>query len=185
MAASDTEIVVGDPGEPAEDSPALASSRSVERVVYVALVALALLLGYDNWKSGMGWASDGPQRGYLPFYLSLILGGAALWGLGTTFIARDNASARNLDRAFVTRAQLRRVLQVFVPTLLFVAATQWLGIYVASLLLVAGFMRFIGRIAWWKCIVTSIVFAGVMFMVFDVAFDVIMPKGPLERALGR
>ncbi len=184
MSPSDSEIVVEDPGEPAEDSPALATNRSVERVAYVALVALALLLGYDNWKSGMGWASDGPQRGYLPFYLSLILGGAALWGLAGTFVARRPAAARSLDRTFITRAQLRRVLQVFLPTLLFVAATQWLGIYVASLLLVALFMRFIGRIAWWKCLVTSLVFAGVMFVVFDVAFDVIMPKGPIEALLG-
>jgi len=183
MATSDSEIVVEDPGEPTEDSPALTSNRSVERVTYVVLLALAVLLGYDNWKSGMGWASDGPQRGYLPFYLSLILGGAALWGLGTTFLLRGNAG-RGLDRTFVTRAQLRRVLQVFVPTLLFVAATQWLGIYVSSLLLVAGFMRYIGRIAWWKCIVTSVAFAGVMFLVFDVAFDVIMPKGPIEALLG-
>lgn len=183
MATSDSEIVVVDPGEPAEDSPALAGKRSAERVSYVVLLALAVLLGYDNWKSGMGWASDGPQRGYLPFYLSLILGGAALWGLGTTFLLRGS-TGHGLDGTFVTRAQMRRVMQVFVPTLLFVAAMQWLGLYVSSLLLVGGFMRFIGRIAWWKCIVTSVVFSGAMFVVFDVAFDVIMPKGPIEALLG-
>jgi hypothetical protein len=54
---------------------------------------------------------------------------------------------------------LRRVMQVFVPTLLFCVFTQWLGIYVASFLLVAGFMRFIGRIAWWKSLLTSFLFA--------------------------
>ena len=71
------------------------------------------------------------------------------------------------------------------PTLLFCLAMQWLGLYVASLLLVALFMRFIGRIAWWKCIVTAVLFAGVMFATFDVAFDVIMPKGPLEAMFGK
>jgi len=41
---------------------------------------------------------------------------------------------------------------------------QWLGLYVASFLLVAGFMRFIGRIAWWKSLLTSVLFALIMFV---------------------
>jgi len=177
---SDNEIVVEDPDAPEDNSPAVTSNRTVEIVVYVLLLALAAILGYDNYKSGMGWASDGPQSGYLPFHLCLILAGASLWGLGTTFVKRAS-----MTRTFVTRDQLRRVLQVFVPTALFCVLMQWLGLYVASLLLIAGFMRFIGRIAWWKCIVTSVVFAAAMFVTFDVAFDVIMPKGPIEAMFGK
>ncbi len=180
MSPSDTEIVVDDPSEPEDDSPAVTSARTVEIVVYLMLLALALVLGYDNWRTGMGWAKDGPQSGYLPFYLCVILAAASLWGLGTTMVDRAGK-----NKAFVTRSQLRRVLQVFVPTLVFCVLMQWLGLYVASFLLVAGFMRFIGRIAWWKSLITSLIFVGVMFGVFDVAFDVIMPKGPLEALFGR
>jgi len=85
---------------------------------------------------------------------------------------------------FVTRAQLRRVMAVFVPTLLFCLATQFLGMYVASFLLIAGFMRLVGKIALWKSLLTAFVFTAVMFVTFDIAFDVIMPKGPLEAAFG-
>jgi putative tricarboxylic transport membrane protein len=46
-------------------------------------------------------------------------------------------------------------------------------------------MRFVGRIALWKSLVTALVFVAAMFWIFDVAFNVIMPKGPLEAALGR
>ena len=94
-------------------------------------------------------------------------------------------AGRQVDDVFVTRGQLLRVVAVFVPTLLFVLCTQYLGIYVASLLLTAGFMRIVRKIAWWKSLLTAIIFAALMFVVFDVAFDVIMPKGPLERALRR
>jgi len=45
-------------------------------------------------------------------------------------------------------------------------------------------MRWVGGIAWWKSLLTSFLFAAVMFITFDVAFDVIMPKGPLEALLG-
>ena len=80
---------------------------------------------------------------------------------------------------------MRRVAAVFVPTLLFVLGVQYLGLYVASFVLTAGFMRYVGKIAWWKSLLTAFLFTALMFVVFDVAFDVIMPKGPLERALGR
>ena len=86
---------------------------------------------------------------------------------------------------FVTRAQLRRVMLVFLPTAAFCLAMQYLGLYVASFLLIAGFMRFVGKIAWWKSLLTAFLFTAIMFATFDIAFDVIMPKGPLEAAFGR
>jgi putative tricarboxylic transport membrane protein len=76
------------------------------------------------------------------------------------------------------------VMQVFVPTFLFCLFTQWLGIYIASFLLIAGFMWMVGRIALLKSLLTSFVFSMAMFITFDIAFDVIMPKGPLEALFG-
>jgi len=179
MANTDIEIVVEDPTAPEADSPAVVGAHSVEIVVCLLLLALALGLGYDNWRTGIAWDSTGPEPGYFPFYLSVILGGASLYGLVVTLLKRRGAS-----ETFVTRAQLRRVLAVFVPTLLFCLATQFLGLYVASFLLIAGFMRLVGKIALWKSLLTALLFTGVMFVTFDIAFDVIMPKGPLEAAFG-
>ena len=177
--SSDQEIIVEDPDAPVEESPAIAGVRTVETVVYLLLTALALLLAFDNWRTGMGWASDGPQAGYFPFYLSVILAAACVYGLASIFVSRLDES-----KVFVTRDQLRRVMQVFVPTFLFCLFTQWLGIYVASFLLIAGFMWMVGRIALWKSLLTSFVFSMAMFITFDIAFDVIMPKGPLEALFG-
>lgn len=180
MSHSDLEIVVDDPTAPEANSPAVADTNTVELVVMLLLLALAAVLGFDNWRTGASWDSTGPQAGYFPFYLSVILGGAALYGIGAAMVKRGRGA-----EVFVTRAQFRRVLQVFVPTLLFCVAMQWLGLYVASFLLVSSFMAVIGKIAWWKSLLTAFVFVALMFVVFDVAFDVIMPKGPLEAAFGR
>ncbi len=103
----------------------------------------------------------------------------ALYGLVTAFLSRKEAS-----ETFVSQAQLRRVMAVFVPTLLFCLVTQFLGLYVASFLLIASFMRMVGKIALWKSLLTAFVFTAAMFVTFDIAFDVIMPKGPLEAAFG-
>jgi hypothetical protein len=179
MSNLDLEIVVEDPTAPEVDSPAITDTRSVEIVVSLLLLALAVTLSYDNWRTGIAWDSTGPQAGYFPFYLSVILGSASLFGLVTALLARKEAS-----ETFVTRAQLRRVMLVFVPTALFCLATQYLGLYVASFLLITGFMRMVGKIALWKSLLTAFIFTAIMFVTFDMAFDVIMPKGPLEAAFG-
>jgi putative tricarboxylic transport membrane protein len=179
MSNTEIEIVVDDPTAPEADSPAVTNTRVVDVVVSLLLVVLALTLGYDNWRTGIAWDSTGPEAGYFPFYLSVILAGAGLYGVGSAFLARKQAS-----ETFVTRAQLRRVMAVFVPTLLFCFATQFLGLYVASFLLIAAFMRMVGKIAIWKSLLTAFLFTAIMFVTFDIAFDVIMPKGPLEAAFG-
>src|SRR6201996_8668608 len=179
MSDTDLEIIVDDPTAPEPDSPAVTTSRTADIVVSLLLLGLALLLGWDNWRTGIGWDSTGPQAGYFPFYLSVILGAASLYGLVAVLL-----TAKETAEIFVTRAQLRRVMAVFVPTLLFCLATQFLGMYVASFLLIAGFMRLIGKIALWKSLLTAFVFTALMFVTFDIAFDVIMPKGPLEAAFG-
>ncbi len=180
MNNSDIEIVVDDPTAPDENSPAVTNVRTVELATMALLFALAALLGWDNWRTGASWDSTGPQAGYFPFYLSIILAGAALFGFVSVFLKTNEGI-----ETFVTRAQLRRVMQVFVPTLLFCLAMQWLGLYVASFLLIAGFMISVGKIAWWKSLLTAFIFVAIMFVTFDIAFDVIMPKGPLEAAFGR
>jgi putative tricarboxylic transport membrane protein len=180
MSNPDLEIVVEDPTAPEADSPAVVSTGAVDVIVSLLLLALAATLGFDNWRTGMAWDSTGPQAGYFPFYLSVILAGASLYGLVNAYLSRAEAA-----ETFVTRAQLRRVMLVFVPTLLFCLGVQYLGIYVASFLLIATFMAAVGKIALWKSLLTAFVFTAIMFVTFDVAFDVIMPKGPLEAALGR
>ena len=184
MSNTEIEIVVDDPTAPEPDSPAVASTGAVEIVVSLLLLALALTLGWDNWRTGAAWDSTGPQAGYFPFYLSVILGAASLYGIVVALLSRQQAAETQASETFVTRAQLRRVMAVFVPTLLFCLVTQFLGLYVASFLLIASFMRTVGKIALWKSLLAAFVFTAAMFVTFDVAFDVIMPKGPLEAAFG-
>src|SRR6202012_184771 len=179
MSDTELEIVVDDPTAPEDDSPAVTNNRTVEIVVSLLLLAFAVLLGYDNWRTGIGWDETGPEPGYFPFYLAVILAAASLYGLLAALFSATAAS-----ETFVTRAQLRRVLAVLVPTFLFCLATQYLGLYVASFLLLAGFMSWVGKIALWKSLLTAFVFSALMFVTFDIAFDVIMPKGPLEAAFG-
>src|SRR6516225_11746157 len=96
--SSETEIVVEDPDAPTEASPAVAATRPIEILVYVRLAGLAALLAFDNWRTGMGWEAEGPQAGYFPFYLSIILAAASIYGLVSIFL-----SGLDDGKVFVTR----------------------------------------------------------------------------------
>ncbi len=161
------------------DARPVVATRSVDIAVSLLLLALACLLGWDSWRIGMSWADDGPQAGYFPFYLSVLMGAASIYGLVRALVARAAA-----DGAFVLRDQFGRVLQVFVPTFLFCIVTQFLGLYLASFVLIAGFMWWIGDIRVWVSLLVSFLFTAAMFVTFEIAFDVIMPKGPLEAFFG-
>jgi putative tricarboxylic transport membrane protein len=176
---SPDQVLGAQPQDEEDTSPAVVGRRPVETATLAIILAFAVLMAWDNWRTGIRWESTGPQAGYFPFYVSLIMAGACIWGIAIEFVKR-----RAPDEPFVRVNQFRRVMQVFIPTLLYVPATQWLGLYVASFILIAGFMIWVGKLKPWISLVTGFVFTVAMFVTFEIAFDVIMPKGPLERLLG-
>lgn len=180
MSNSDIEIEVTDPTAPAEDSPPLAKTLTVDIWAMIALGAFSLVMAWDNYKTGMGWSEDGPQPGYFPFYLSVILVLASIYGIIKS-LAEKRAGK---DDVFVTRDQFKRVLLVLLPTVAFCVGMQWLGLYVSAFLLTAGFMIFIGKLPVWKSVLTALIFSVAMFYIFEIKFDVIMPKGPFEALFG-
>jgi putative tricarboxylic transport membrane protein len=175
---SPDELTGGEPEAEEDNSPPVVGHRTVEVVTLALILAFAGVMAWDNWRTGAGWESTGPQAGYFPFYVAVILAAACIYGIVREILAVKPAGP------FVTRNQLGRVMQVLGPAVAFVLVTQWLGLYVASFVLIAGFMKVVGKIRTWIAVVTAFAFTAAMFVTFEIAFDVIMPKGPLERLLG-
>jgi len=149
----------------------------------IGVAALFLLAGaivvYDSVRLGVKWAEEGPEAGYFPFYIGLILCISAFINLGTALVARGDSGT-----AFVEVGQLKLVLAVLVPTSAYVALIGWLGIYVASILFIGFFMRWLGKYSWWKLAAVSIGNSVFFFVIFEVWFRIPLPKGPLEAMLG-
>ena len=155
------------------------SLRIADLAVSFLLLATGLVLAWENWRIGARWSAEGPQTGFFPFYLSLILIAASLWGL--LMAAR---AGKGDGQSFVDQDQLKRVMQVLIPTIIYVVALKYCGIYVSSALLVFGFMKFLGDSSWWASILTGVIFSGVIFWLFEIQFKVVLPKGPIEAYLG-
>ena len=154
------------------------SRRSVEWAVAFILFALAALVIWDNQRIGAGWdESTGPQAGYFPLRIGIAVAIAALCAAWQAFRHKG-------DELFATWSQLKSVSQVLVPLTIYIALIGTLGIYVASALFIAAFMRFAGGYEWWKSIALGVLTNVIVFVVFEIQFKVPLPKGPLEAWLG-
>ena len=162
----------------ADRSEHTVSTRIMELIVSGLFMAASTLVMYDNWRIGARWAEDGPQAGYFPFRVGAIMFIASAVTFGVNFLARSSSPN------FVDRSQMRQVLQVLVPTIVYVVLIGPLGIYVASAIFIAFFMRYLGKYGWAKIAAVSVGTMVVFFLMFEVWFKVPLPKGPLEAAFG-
>ena len=165
--------------EPQQDDRPAVSHWTMEAVVALALFALGALVMFDSARIGARWADDGPQAGYFPFYVGLILCAASAVTLFTDL-------RRSLARghSFVSIGQLRLILRLLVPFAVFVVAVKPLGIYVASAVFIAYFMLRVGDFARWLTVAVPVGTVVLLFMMFERWFKVPLPKGPLESLLG-
>jgi hypothetical protein len=76
------------------------------------------------------------------------------------------------------------VVSVVIPTTIYVFAVPWTGIYLSSLILIAVFMRWLGRYGIAMCATVSIGVTVATFLMFEKWFLVPLPKGPIEDWLG-
>ncbi len=155
------------------------TTKTMEIVVAAVILLLGLVVIYDSHRVGAGWGDDGPQAGYFPFYVGIILCVASAWTLLRAMFA-DKADAS----IFVTYKKLRLVMSVLLPSAIYVAAIYFIGIYVASAIFIGAFMYWHGRFAWLKIILISVIVPVSMFLMFEVWFLVPLPKGPLETLIG-
>lgn len=152
--------------------------RSVEIGVAAVMAVFALVVIIGSLQAGIGWGAEGPQAGFVPFYVGVLLLASSLVNLAAGVMHHFD------QRLFAQWDQLGQVLSVLVPTVIYVALVPWIGIYVASALLIALFMRWLGGYGWALVAAISLGMPLACFFVFERWFLVPLPKGPLEAFLG-
>ena len=159
------------------DERTAATVKTVECIVALIIFAGGALVIWDSLRLGHRWASDGPQAGYFPFYIGVLLCVASAFNF---FLALRDPHVRN----FLSRGQAKLVLLVLIPLTIYVGLIEVLGIYVASTIYIAVFMMWLGKYKWFKTAIVSIGVSAAFFLMFEVWFKVPLIKGPLESLLG-
>ncbi|MBO9355435.1 tripartite tricarboxylate transporter TctB family protein [Bordetella petrii] len=163
-------------GGPSKDG---LSHSAVDAITAVVFFAVGVVMMVDNYRIGVAWATDGPESGYFPYHIGMIICIAS----AAVFLKAVFGKHRNRE-VFVSWSRFRLVLLVLLPTALYILLIQLLGIYVASTLFIAAFMRLLGRIGWLKTVLVSVGVNVLLFWMFEIQFLVPLPKGPLEALFG-
>jgi hypothetical protein len=153
--------------------------NAMEVITAIVIFALGVVMMVDNYKIGAGWANDGPESGYFPFRIGTILCIASI-----VVALRSLLSVQGKGEEFVSWEKFKLVLAVLVPTTVYVLGIQFLGIYIASTIFIAGFMRVMDKSSWLKTVLVSVGVNVVLFWMFEIQFKVPLPQGPLKALLG-
>lgn len=159
-------------------SETLVTRLTMEVAVALFTAAIGAIAVFGSVGDGIGWDEAGPQSGYFPFYIGLIVIVASLGALVQAVIKHRDRKA-----VFLTREQGQRVLSFSLPMAAFVLVANFLGLYVGLLLYLFGAMVFQGGYRPLKAGAISVVSVLIFYVVFEIWFQVPLLKGPVEAWL--
>lgn len=150
--------------------------KTVEISVAVLLLAIGALVFSESLKLGAGWGFSGPQPGFFPMVLTvLVLIGCVV----VLFIAFRQTSSETF---FEVSDEVVDLLKVGTPILVSVALLRPLGIYIVSGLYLGFFMMYYGKYKWWQALIGAILLPLILWLLLNQAFNLSMPRSFLYRA---
>ena len=166
--------------EDSDNGRSLVTNHTMEIATALAIIAFSGVAIVTNYKLGAGWGPSGPQSGYFPFYVGILLfiSGVAIL-IGEVFKRRAA-----VGESFVDSRSFLRVLRIIIPAVIYVVAIAYVGIYVSSAVFIAFFMIWLGRYNFFVAAGIAVGFAVALFVIFEVWFLVPLPKGPVEAWFG-
>jgi hypothetical protein len=156
------------------------SVRTMDIITALLFLAVGLTVMIGSLKLGASWGADGPEAGYFPFYISLII----MLSSTVTLYQAAIVNKKKKTESFVEKEPLKQVMAVLFPAVIFVLGVQLIGIYVSSALYIAIFMVWLGKYPIWKAVVVSVGVSVALYLMFEFWFQVPLPHGswinPLE-----
>lgn len=153
---------------------------------WVAL-SIALLIEiqvYPGTKQPIGWEQGvGPQAGWFPFYLAVIMLICSLIVLVPKIVQAVNEDLTG--KPFISAEGLKVVLWALVPMFIYVLTIPLLGFYLGSTLYLVYYIQFVGKHSWKLSLPTGVIFSVSIFIIFEKALKLTLAKGFLEPVLNK
>ena len=156
------------------------SRNSMEIAAALATAAVGAVVCYGASLNGISWGDGGPQPGYFPFYIGLLI----ILGSTATIVQTVVKRAATADVTFIDGERLRTVVMFFLPIVAFVAISAWLGLYIGMAIYAFYAMRFAAGFRTPAALLTAILVVAVNFVIFEKLFVVPLLKGPILEYFG-
>src|SRR6201991_4250096 len=117
------------------------TQKTMEIVMALVIALFGVIVIIGSLKAGINWGAEGPRAGFFPFYIGIFI-------VASSAINLWNGLHEDNDGLFAEWGQLRQVMSVVVPTAIYVGSMPFTGLYVASIIFIAWFMRWLGGYRW-------------------------------------
>jgi Tripartite tricarboxylate transporter TctB family len=152
------------------------SGRSLEAGTALITGVFGAAVAVSSLDNGIGWSAAGVESGTFPFIVGLVILAGSAFNLVQGWLhARAVVLGRN---------ELKRLGILFVPAAVYVGLIPLIGMYPAS----AGYV--FGALAWHKrgsfvlSTVAGIGAASALYLIFELTFQISLPRGVLGNIIG-
>ena len=154
----------------------MVSGRSLETATALVTAAFGAAVVVSSLDNGIGWSSAGVESGTFPFVVGLVILAGSMFNLVQGWLQA---------RAVILGSkELRRLGILFVPAAVFVGIIPLIGMCPASALYVFGALARQKRGSLLLPAFAAIGAALALYLIFELTFQISLPRGLLGALLG-
>jgi putative tricarboxylic transport membrane protein len=148
--------------------------RKADIIVAIILMVVGLLVIADSIRLGFGWGMSGPESGFFPFYMAL---GIVICTFFILLSAIKKYKKEGSGKPLVEEGGMTQILWVLIPAIGMVLLTELMGLHLATVVYLAFYMGWVGKMHWGKVALLSILVPLVIYILFDKIFLIPLPEG--------
>ena len=154
----------------------MVSGRSLEAATALITGVFGAAVAVSSLDNGIGWSTAGVESGTFPFIVGLVILAGSLFNLVQGWL-----QARAV---ILGPSELRRLGMLFVPAAVFVGIIPLIGIYPASAFYVFSALAWHKRGSLLLSALAAIGAALALYLIFELTFQISLPRGVLGTLLG-
>jgi hypothetical protein len=152
------------------------SGRSLEAATALLTGAFGAAVVVSSLDNGIGWSAAGVDAGTFPFIVGLVILSGSLFNL-----VRGWLQARDV---ILRPSELKRLGLLFIPAVVYVGVIPLTGMYLASAFYVFGALAWHKRGSLVFSALAGIVTAVALYLIFELTFQISLPRGALGDFIG-
>ncbi|NYS26854.1 tripartite tricarboxylate transporter TctB family protein [Rhodobacteraceae bacterium 2376] len=151
------------------------TNATMEYVVCALLLGMGVILFQEALRLGPGWGWSGPEPGFFPFVMTLMMTGGALVTVYLNWRKPDHRPFFEVSQEIVD------LVKVATPILGALLILRYAGIYITAGLYIGFFMVWYGKFKWYWGLVGMIALPLVLWAVLTKGFNIPMPMSMFYR----
>ena len=149
-------------------------TKTADIITALIIMLFGVIVAADSIRIGIGWAADGPEGGFFPFAMAvLVIGGSVL----VIRQAIKGTSSVKGNKRFVEVGGMKPILIVVIPACLMILFIDVVGLYISAMIYLVGYIKWAGDHSWRTSLLVGILVPLVSYIVFEKFFLIPMPMG--------